>query len=88
MEWKQAQDDLWETADRLERLAHLWSKKLLREDRERAERALDLALRCRRLSERRLTVPQGLEHLPREEVLIRLYRVLKSEVKAFFPTDE
>lgn len=81
MDWKEAQDDLWNVADKLDRIAHLLRKKPFLHDRVMAIKASSVAERCRRLSERRLTVPSGLDDLPREEVLMRLYRVVRAEAE-------
>ena len=87
MDWSDCQKDLWATAIALDRVAHLYKKNPLVSVKEKSDMAKELADKCRRLAERRLTVPLGLESLPHDEVLIRLYRLIKVEASVFLPEE-
>lgn len=82
MTWEEASEELHELAETLERVAHLCRKNPFRESVERAEMAEFLAVRCRRTAERKMTLPHGLKG-PHDEVMLRIYRVLKSRVELF-----
>lgn len=82
MTWKEASEELHELADQLDRVAHLCRKNLFSKSVKRAEMAEFLAAQCRRTAEKKMTLPQGLQG-PHDEVMLRIYRVLKSRVDLF-----